>query len=144
VHIYQSCTNSQQARDHFDPLSDHPVVFPKERQVTRHASFLRYPSRSKNKLFLWSDTQKISDVFDLEACPASLIWRSFGNTTVFNTGPHMHHSHSPTTCGSRSEDHISLEDVRLWRAPLMSAVGGVRRSCHRCTRYLFPLALITS
>jgi hypothetical protein len=58
------------------------VVFPKEGQVTRHVSFLRYPSRSENKLFLWSDAQNISDLFDLEACPASLIWPSFGNTTV--------------------------------------------------------------
>jgi hypothetical protein len=58
------------------------VVIPKEGQVTRHASFLRYPSRSENKLFLWSDAQNISDLLDLEACRASLIWPSFRNTTV--------------------------------------------------------------
>jgi hypothetical protein len=60
----------------------HAVLFPKERQLTRHASFLRYPSRSRNKLCLWSDAQNTSDFFDLEACPASLIGRSFVNTTV--------------------------------------------------------------
>jgi hypothetical protein len=69
-------------RGDFDAIM-HTVVFPKERQVTRHASFRRYPSRSENKLFLWSDAQNISVLFDLEACPASLIWRSFGNTTVY-------------------------------------------------------------
>jgi hypothetical protein len=58
------------------------VVFPMEGQVTRHAGFLRYPSRSEHTLFLRSDVQNISDLFDLEACPASLIWPSSGNTTV--------------------------------------------------------------
>jgi hypothetical protein len=34
-------------------LKVYTVVFPKQGQVTRHPSFLRYPSRSGNKLFLW-------------------------------------------------------------------------------------------
>jgi hypothetical protein len=66
----------------------------KEGQVRRHASFVRYLSRSENKLFLSSDAQNISDLFNLEAYPASLIWPSFGNTTVVeltvaSSGPSM-------------------------------------------------------
>jgi hypothetical protein len=41
---------------------------PLEGQVARHAS-LRYPSRSKNNLFLLSAAQSSTNVFDLEACP---------------------------------------------------------------------------
>jgi hypothetical protein len=58
------------------------VAFPKERQVTRHASLLRYPSRSKDTLFLLSAAQSIANLFDLEDCPGDLIWPSFGNGTV--------------------------------------------------------------
>jgi hypothetical protein len=42
-----------------------------------------YPSRSKNTLFLLSAAQSIANLFDLESCPANLIWPSFGNTKVF-------------------------------------------------------------
>jgi hypothetical protein len=59
------------------------VVFPKEGQATHNASFPRYPSRSKNEIFLLSAAQNTSNLFDLEACPAHLIWPSFGNTTVY-------------------------------------------------------------
>jgi hypothetical protein len=58
------------------------VVFPKEGQGTRSANFLRFPSRSRNTLILWSAAQSIANLFDLEACPASLIWPSFGNTPL--------------------------------------------------------------
>jgi hypothetical protein len=44
--------------------------------------FLRYPSRSKNTVFLLSAAQSIANLFDLEAGPANLIWPCFGNTTV--------------------------------------------------------------
>jgi hypothetical protein len=58
------------------------VVFPMEGQVTRNASFLKYPSRSKDILFLWSSDQSSANLFDLEACPATLIWPSSGNPLV--------------------------------------------------------------
>jgi hypothetical protein len=48
----------------------------------RNASFLRYPSRSKNELFLLSAARNTENLFDLEACPANLICSSFGNATV--------------------------------------------------------------
>jgi hypothetical protein len=57
-------------------------VFPKEGQVRRSASFLRYPSRSKNTLCLWSTALNIATLFNLEAHPGNLIWPSFGITTV--------------------------------------------------------------
>jgi hypothetical protein len=62
--------------------ASYTVVFPKEGQVTRNASFLRYPSRSKNNFLLLSAAQNIANLIDLEASPANLIWPSFGNTTV--------------------------------------------------------------
>jgi hypothetical protein len=46
----------------------------------RNASFLRYPFRSKNTLLLLSAARNIDSLFDLGACPANLIWPSFGNT----------------------------------------------------------------
>jgi hypothetical protein len=55
-------------------VSECTVVFPKEGHVTRNATFLRYPSRSKNKLFLLSAVQNIANLFDLEPCPANLIF----------------------------------------------------------------------
>jgi hypothetical protein len=58
------------------------VVFRKEGQVMRNASFLGCPVRSKDTLFLLSAARNIEQLFDLEACPANLIWRSFGNTTA--------------------------------------------------------------
>jgi hypothetical protein len=61
------------------------VAFPKEGQVTRHASLLWYPSRSKSTLFLLSAAQSIANLFDLEACPGNRIWPSFGNSTVYTT-----------------------------------------------------------
>jgi hypothetical protein len=64
-----------------DPWTVYTVVSPKE--VPRNTSFLRYPSRSKNDLFLSSAAQNIANLIDLEACPANLIWRSFGITTPY-------------------------------------------------------------
>jgi hypothetical protein len=61
---------------------DFTVVFPKEGQVTRNVIFHRHPSTSQNSLFLWSSAQSSANLFELEACPATLIWPSFGNTTV--------------------------------------------------------------
>jgi hypothetical protein len=60
----------------------HSVGFLKEGQVTRNASFLRYPSRYRHTLFLWSSAPSIVNFFDLEACLATLIWPPFGNTTA--------------------------------------------------------------
>jgi hypothetical protein len=49
----------------------------------RNASVLRYPSRSKNAQFLLSAAQNIENLFYPVACPAHLIWPSFGNSTVY-------------------------------------------------------------
>jgi hypothetical protein len=70
----------------FQMLQQAYPSIPKVRPSNASTSFLRYPCRSKNKLFLWPDAQNISALFDLEACPASLIWpsNSFGNTTVYD------------------------------------------------------------
>jgi hypothetical protein len=48
----------------------------------RNASSLRYLYMSHNKLFLLLGAQNIVRLFDLAACPSSLILPSFGNTTV--------------------------------------------------------------
>jgi hypothetical protein len=60
----------------------HTVLFPKEGQVTRNISFLRYPSRSKNN-FLLSADQNIANFIVLEACSENVIWPSFGNTSEY-------------------------------------------------------------
>jgi hypothetical protein len=58
------------------------VVFQEAGQVTRNASFLWYPSRSKNNLSLVSAARNILNLIDLKSCPANLILPAFGNTTV--------------------------------------------------------------
>jgi hypothetical protein len=81
-------TGASGMRDLLLPLVDYIVVFPKEGQVKRNASVLRYPSMSKNKLFLFSAVQNIANLFDLEPCPANLIWPSFGQVfhlAIWNT-----------------------------------------------------------
>jgi hypothetical protein len=47
------------------------AVLPKERQVTRNASFLCYPPRSKPTPFIFSSAQSTANLFHLESCPAT-------------------------------------------------------------------------
>jgi hypothetical protein len=54
------------------------VMFPKDGQATRSESFLRYPCRSKNYLFLLSAAQAIADLFGIETCSTILMWPSLG------------------------------------------------------------------
>jgi hypothetical protein len=52
---------------------------PKGRPSKHSASFLRYPSRSKNNLFLLLAAQSIANLIDIEACPENVVWPSFAN-----------------------------------------------------------------
>jgi hypothetical protein len=107
ANLYIPCTNEFVHNCEFAPLSAHPcchwvswylyctvapdppesskpvliVAFQQEGTVTRHASFLRYPSRSKNTLFLLSAAQSITFIWphDLPCkSHSSFPWEYYG------------------------------------------------------------------
>jgi hypothetical protein len=85
------CPHQQSSGIHCDITAVvlvHAVVFPEESQVTRNAyvpSYLEHPTMSKNHALLLSGAQNIADSFDLEPCPANLIWPSFGKVRYLVT-----------------------------------------------------------